>query len=140
MPPCVLFLLAFMVGHKGDNLSQSHSTPAQLEFLHHFYRATVSRLFFPSYYTQIFRHIQAHFSILYFLKRHDTARGEDMISYEPLFRTMREKGITSYQLQKMGFNRATSLFYQERTERVHQHHKPPVQAAPLPGGGCDGVY
>lgn len=30
-----------------------------------------------------------------------------MISYEPLFRTMREKGITSYQLQKMGFNRAT---------------------------------
>ena len=30
-----------------------------------------------------------------------------MISYQPLFRTMQEKGITSYQLQKMGFNRAT---------------------------------
>ncbi len=30
-----------------------------------------------------------------------------MMSYEPLFRTMAEKGITSYQLQKMGFNRAT---------------------------------
>lgn len=30
-----------------------------------------------------------------------------MISYEPLFRTMEEKGITSYRLQKMGFNRAT---------------------------------
>lgn len=30
-----------------------------------------------------------------------------MISYEPLFRTMAEKGITSYRLQKMGFNRAT---------------------------------
>lgn len=30
-----------------------------------------------------------------------------MMSYEPLFKTMREKGITSYQLQKMGFNRAT---------------------------------
>ena len=29
------------------------------------------------------------------------------ISYEPLFRTMAEAGITSYQLQKMGFNRAT---------------------------------
>lgn len=29
------------------------------------------------------------------------------MSYEPLFRTMAEKGITSYQLQKMGFNRAT---------------------------------
>lgn len=30
-----------------------------------------------------------------------------MISYEPLFRTMAEKGISSYRLQKMGFNRAT---------------------------------
>lgn len=30
-----------------------------------------------------------------------------MISYEPLFQTMQRKGITSYQLQKMGFNRAT---------------------------------
>ena len=30
-----------------------------------------------------------------------------MISYAPLFETMREKGITSYRLQKMGFNRAT---------------------------------
>lgn len=29
------------------------------------------------------------------------------VSYAPLFRTMKEKGITSYQLQKMGFNRAT---------------------------------
>ncbi len=34
-------------------------------------------------------------------------RGLNMISYEPLFRTMREKGVTSYRLQKMGFNRAT---------------------------------
>lgn len=30
-----------------------------------------------------------------------------MMSFEPLFRTMKEKGVTSYQLQKMGFNRAT---------------------------------
>jgi len=29
------------------------------------------------------------------------------ISYEPLFKTMKAKGITSYRLQKMGFNRAT---------------------------------
>lgn len=29
------------------------------------------------------------------------------ISYEPLFQTMEAKGVTSYQLQKMGFNRAT---------------------------------
>ena len=27
--------------------------------------------------------------------------------YEPLFRTMRERGVTSDQRQKMGFNRAT---------------------------------
>ena len=26
-----------------------------------------------------------------------------LISYEPLFRTMKEKGITSYRLNKMGF-------------------------------------
>ena len=30
-----------------------------------------------------------------------------MISYAPLFKTMKEKGITSYQLEKSGFSRAT---------------------------------
>ena len=30
-----------------------------------------------------------------------------MISYEPLFKTMKERGISSYRLQKRGFNRAT---------------------------------
>lgn len=30
-----------------------------------------------------------------------------MISYAPLFRTMKEKGITSYKLEKLGFSRAT---------------------------------
>lgn len=30
-----------------------------------------------------------------------------MISYAPLFRTMKEKKITSYQLEKLGFSRAT---------------------------------
>lgn len=30
-----------------------------------------------------------------------------MMSYAPLFKTMEKKGITSYRLQKMGFNRAT---------------------------------
>lgn len=30
-----------------------------------------------------------------------------MMSYAPLFKTMREKGITSYRLERMGFNRAT---------------------------------
>lgn len=32
---------------------------------------------------------------------------EYMISYEPLFRTMKEKGISSYRLNKMGFSRST---------------------------------
>lgn len=30
-----------------------------------------------------------------------------MISYAPLFQTMKEKKITSYQLEKSGFSRAT---------------------------------
>lgn len=30
-----------------------------------------------------------------------------MISYEPFFQTMKEKGITSYRLMKMGFSRST---------------------------------
>ena len=30
-----------------------------------------------------------------------------MISYEPLEKTMKERGITSYQLEKRGFSRAT---------------------------------
>lgn len=29
----------------------------------------------------------------------------DLISYKPLFNTMRAKGITSYKLEKMGFSR-----------------------------------
>ena len=30
-----------------------------------------------------------------------------MISYEPFFRTLEKKGITSYRLMKMGFPRST---------------------------------
>lgn len=30
-----------------------------------------------------------------------------MISYKPLFKTMEEKGITSYRLMKLGFPRST---------------------------------
>ncbi|MBQ8730741.1 MAG: helix-turn-helix transcriptional regulator [Lachnospiraceae bacterium] len=30
-----------------------------------------------------------------------------MISYKPLFETMRRKNISSYKLEKMGFSRAT---------------------------------
>ena len=30
-----------------------------------------------------------------------------MISYAPLFETMKKKGVTSYRLEQMGFSRAT---------------------------------
>ena len=30
-----------------------------------------------------------------------------MISYAPLFETMKKRGVTSYQLERMGFSRAT---------------------------------
>lgn len=30
-----------------------------------------------------------------------------MISYEPLMKTMKERGVSSYKLEKMGFSRAT---------------------------------
>lgn len=30
-----------------------------------------------------------------------------MISYEPLFKTMKEKNVSSYRLAKMGFSRST---------------------------------
>lgn len=36
-----------------------------------------------------------------------TQEGYIVISYAPLFRTMKEKHITSYRLEKMGFSRAT---------------------------------
>ena len=35
-----------------------------------------------------------------------------MISYAPLFETMKKRGITSYRLEKLGFSRAT--FYSIR--------------------------
>lgn len=34
-------------------------------------------------------------------------RGVSMISYKPLFQTMKEKGISSYELEKRGFPRST---------------------------------
>ena len=36
-----------------------------------------------------------------------------MISYAPLFKTMKEKQITSYRLEKMGFSRATDYSIQK---------------------------
>ncbi len=35
------------------------------------------------------------------------ARGVRMISYDPLFRTMKEKQVSSYELEKRGFPRST---------------------------------
>lgn len=47
-----------------------------------------------------------------------------MMSYKPLFRTMEKRGITSYQLQKMGFNRATYYSIKKgnsvSTNTIHQ--------------------
>ena len=31
-----------------------------------------------------------------------------MISYAPLFETMKKRGVTSYRLERMGFSRATT--------------------------------
>ena len=46
------------------------------------------------------------------------------MSYEPLFRTMEKRGITSYRLQKMGFNRATYYSIKKgnsvSTNTIHQ--------------------
>ena len=43
-----------------------------------------------------------------------------MISYEPLFRTMAEKGITSYRLMKLGFPRST-YYAMKHGENVSTH-------------------
>lgn len=36
-----------------------------------------------------------------------------MISYSPLFETMKKRGISSYRLEKMGFSRATYYSIQQ---------------------------
>ena len=43
-----------------------------------------------------------------------------MISYEPLFRTMKEKGITSYRLGKMGFP-LSNYYAMKRGENISTH-------------------
>ena len=43
-----------------------------------------------------------------------------MISYEPLFRTMKEKGISSYRLGKMGFP-MSNYYAMKRGENVSSH-------------------
>ena len=43
-----------------------------------------------------------------------------MISYEPLFRTMAKKGITSYRLMKLGFPRST-YYAMKHGENVSTH-------------------
>ena len=43
-----------------------------------------------------------------------------MISYEPLFQTMREKGITSYRLGKMGFP-MSNYYAIKRGENISSH-------------------
>jgi len=43
-----------------------------------------------------------------------------MISYGPLFRTMNEKGISSYRLMKMGFPRST-YYAMKRGDNISSH-------------------
>ena len=43
-----------------------------------------------------------------------------MISYEPLFRTMKEKGISSYRLGKMGFP-MSNYYAMKRGENIASH-------------------
>lgn len=43
-----------------------------------------------------------------------------MISYEPLFQTMKEKGITSYRLIKMGFPQS-NYYAIKRGENISTH-------------------
>ena len=43
-----------------------------------------------------------------------------MISYEPLFQTMKKKGITSYRLFKMGFPQS-NYYAMKRGENVSTH-------------------
>ena len=43
-----------------------------------------------------------------------------MISYEPLFQTMKEKGISSYRLFKMGFPQS-NYYAMKRGENVSTH-------------------
>ena len=43
-----------------------------------------------------------------------------MISYEPFFQTLKEKGITSYRLGKMGFPLST-YYAMKRGENISTH-------------------
>ena len=43
-----------------------------------------------------------------------------MISYEPLFKTMKDKGITSYRLGKMGFPLST-YYAMKRGDNISTH-------------------
>ena len=43
-----------------------------------------------------------------------------MISYEPLFKTMKAKGITAYRLGKMGFPQST-YYAMKRGENISSH-------------------
>lgn len=43
-----------------------------------------------------------------------------MISYKPLFRTMEERGITSYRLMKMGFPRS-NYYAMKHSDNISSH-------------------
>ena len=50
---------------------------------------------------------QAQILRIYFIYWKSAQGVRKLISYEPLFRTLKEKNISSYRLEKMGFARST---------------------------------
>ena len=67
-------------------------------------------------YTKYSRY-QKTYIALYWFVREECLR---VISYEPLFRTMKEKGVTSYRLGKLGFP-LSNFYAMKRGDNVSTH-------------------
>ena len=67
-------------------------------------------------YTRYSRYPKTYI-VLYWSVREGCLR---VISYEPLFRTMKEKGVTSYRLGKMGFP-LSNFYAMKRGDNVSTH-------------------
>ena len=67
-------------------------------------------------YTKYSRYPKTYI-VLYWSVREGCLR---VISYEPLFRTMKEKGVTSYRLGKLGFP-LSNFYAMKRGDNVSTH-------------------